>query len=242
MRLSIPTGSVGDVDAGGLRYHDSVTGYAVEIGAPADRPALWRQYVEGALRVYRHYGVEAALDHTAMRNGVSTTVFLAVVDAGGTVVGGLRAEGPHAFVDDVDGLRPWVAAPGESALRSEIAQRVPDGMVEIKAVWSDRIDPRRADLGALLARGIVHVARHLDARHALVTTAIRGVERYASSGARRLVDVPGVVYPDDRYVTVPMAWDLTDDSSVTAEQRALIALEYRQLSSSATESGGMVHA
>ncbi|MBC7300756.1 MAG: hypothetical protein H5T78_07365 [Nocardia sp.] len=196
--------------------------------------------------VYRHYGVESALDYTSMRDGESTAMFLAVVDAQGAVVGGLRAQGPHALVDEVDGLGPWIGTEGEAALRSEIARCIADGIVEVKAVWSDRTDPRRSEIGALLARGIVHVARQLEARHAFVTTAIRGVERYESSGARQLTGIPGVVYPDERYVTVPLAWDLADQSTATPRQRRLIAGERQQLESGADSSvsdpGGAVSA
>ncbi|MFC4375621.1 hypothetical protein ACFO5K_16090 [Nocardia halotolerans] len=246
MRLSIPTDPVGDVDAGGLRYHDFVTGCTAELSSPADRPATWRRYTEGALKVYRHYGVESALDYQAMRSGLSTTMFLVVTDAGGAVVGGLRAQGPHPTVEEVDGFGPWRATAGEDAMRSAIAERVPEGLVEIKAVWSDRTAHQRAEIGALLSRGVVHIAWRLRARHAFVTTAVRGVERYESSGGRRWADVPGVVYPDERYFTVPMSWDLTDELAPTPRQRALIAVERRQLVASenglVADSDGVVRA
>lgn len=232
MRVSAHTGSddrVVGANAGGLRYLDSSSGCHVRICSPREDPALWNQYLEGALNGYRHYGVQDALDVESLADGSSTTVFLAAIDPDGSVVAGLRAHGPHASADDIPGFRPWLGTPGEAALRASVEAKVPSGVVESKGGWSTRSVPRRPELGALVARGVVHVTWLLDVRYGFGVSPLHQLDSYRSSGARPDPGIPAVSYPDERYTTVPVWWDLSDLSAATPTQLELIDAERAQL-------------
>ncbi|TCK00001.1 hypothetical protein [Nocardia alba] len=232
MRVSAHTGpdnrAVG-ANAGGLRYLDSSSGCHVRVCSPGEDPALWNQYLEGALNGYRHYGVQGAIDVKLLADGRSTSLFLVAIDPDGSVVAGLRAHGPHATADEIAGFQPWLGTPGEAALRSSVEAKVPLGVAESKGGWSIRSDPRRPELGALVARGVVHVTWLLGVRYGFGVSPLHQLDSYRSSGARPDPGIPAVSYPDERYTTVPVWWDLADLSAATRTQRDLIAVERAQL-------------
>lgn len=240
MRVSVHTGvgqAAGGADAGGLHYLDDLSGCRVRVGTPAELPELWRRYVDGALVVYRHYGVEDALDIESIADGRTTAMFLVAQDPDGTVVAGLRAHGPHRTADEIAGFQPWLGAEGERELRAAVAERVPAGVIETKGAWSTRERPRRPELGELLARGIVHLAWLLDARYVFGASPLHRLELYGSSGAQQPPEIPAVNYPDDRYVTVPIWWDLEDLSTATPSQRELVNVERAQLATTRVPAG-----
>jgi hypothetical protein len=213
-------------DAEVLRFRDAHSGYVFHVATPEAHPDLWRRYLRGALRVYRHYGVDHAIEYDKVQNGSSTALFFVAVDASGVVVAGLRAQGPYPAVEDVHALGAWAGQPGEAALRAMVAERIPEGVVEVKAVWVARHAERRSALAAAISRCVVHAASLLGARFGFVTTASHGLELYRSSGGRVVDRIPSVPYPDDRYRTVPVWWDThTNRSVATKLQTTLIALE-----------------
>lgn len=77
-----------------LRFRDEPSGCTFYIGTPQAHPRLWRRNIDGALGVYRHYGVDVALDYDNVIDGHSTALFMTALDADGQVVAGLRAQGP----------------------------------------------------------------------------------------------------------------------------------------------------
>ena len=97
-------------------------------------PDLWAEYAAGAVRSYRKRGVECALDLEALRDGADTIMFCAVVDDAGQVVGGLRAKALRS-ADDSHAVEEWAGQPGQQAVRQMIAERVPYGVLEMKAGW-----------------------------------------------------------------------------------------------------------
>ncbi|MFF0545376.1 hypothetical protein ACWEVD_28850 [Nocardia thailandica] len=220
-------------DAVVLRYRDLHTGCVIRVSTPNTRPWLWQQYLAGAQRVYRRYGVESALEYERFADGDGTALFAAVCargEAGGdVVVAGLRAQRPVTGPDRVHGLAAWRGRPGHAELSRAVAERVDAGIVEVKAVWADRAATRRPELGATLARAVVHLTWLLGARYGFVTTGDGNVDRYASSGARVQPGVPPVPYPDDRYRTVPMWWDLHRPDDAEPLQRILVAAERAEL-------------
>lgn len=232
MRVSVHTDStdaVGGADAGGLRYFEERSGCDVLFGTPSELPELWRQYVDGALNVYQHYGVEVVLDFESIADGQSTAGFFAVIDSEATMVAGMRAHGPHLTADEIAGFQPWVGTPDEAALRSELVERIPLGVIETKGAWSSRALPRRPGIGALLARAIPHAAWLLDARYVFGASPLHCLDLYDATGARQPPGVSPVAYPDERYVTVPVWWDLDDLSTAKPDQHELISSEREQL-------------
>ncbi|MRH86848.1 hypothetical protein GFY24_05080 [Nocardia sp. SYP-A9097] len=186
----------------------------------------------GALRAYRRYGVDPALEYDKTVDGRSSALFVAAIDAFGDVVAGLRVQGLYTHVDEVNALRAWAGRPGESALRKRVADRIPEGVVEVKAVWADRgLDrAQRRALGAALDRSVVHVTTLLGARYGFVTAGEHAAEGYRTSGARSDWWIPAVPYPDERYRTIPLWWDMRTYRSVAAEtQLALIDAEQMAL-------------
>ncbi|MEV0030473.1 hypothetical protein [Nocardia sp. NPDC050793] len=224
---TVAVGAVGACDAEVLRFRDMHSGYVFHVAPPGAHPDLWRRYLRGALRVYRHYEVEPALEYEKVSDGRSTSLFFAAVDPSGEVVAGLRAQGPYLLEDEVHGLGAWAGRPGEAHLRAMIADRIHQGIVEVKAVWVTRDGiAHRAQLGAAISRCVVHAAWLLGARFGFVTAAAHTARLYESSGGRIAVGVPAVPYPDDRYRTVPFWWDThACRTSATKLQGSLLALE-----------------
>ena len=67
-------------------------GVRLVLSHPAADENLWEEYLCGAWEAYERYGAQAALDVPAVRDGISTSLFYALVDDG-AVVGGVRAQG-----------------------------------------------------------------------------------------------------------------------------------------------------
>ncbi len=224
---TIAVGPGGTCDAEVLRFRDMHSGYVFHVATPQTHPDLWRRYLHGALQVYRHYGVDHVLEYDSVVDGRSTSLFFAAVDPSGAVVAGLRAQGPHRVADEVHALRAWAGRPGAAELRAMVANRMPEGVVEVKAVWVARAAEHRAALAAAVSRCVVHAARLLGARFGFVATATPNVGLYRSSGGYVADRIPSVPYPDDRYRTVPMWWDIrTYRSLATKLQSSLTALEH----------------
>lgn len=231
MRVSVHTDStdtVGGTDAGGLRYFEELSGCHVLFETPTERPDLWRHYIDGALNVYQHYGVEVVLDFESIADGSSTAGFFAVLDPDDTMVAGMRVHGPHLTPDEIAGFQPWVGTPDEAGLRAELVERIPLGVVETKGAWSTRARPRPPGLGALLARAIPHAAWLLGVRYVFGASPLHCLDLYRDTGARQPAAAP-VAYPDERYVTVPVWWDDADLATADPVQRALIDGEREQL-------------
>ncbi|MGY4099772.1 hypothetical protein ACW2Q0_09465 [Nocardia sp. R16R-3T] len=223
---TVAVGPGGTHDAEVLRFRDMYSGYVFHVATPQAHPDLWRRYLCGALQVYRHYGVDHVLEYDSVVDGRSTSLFFAAVDPSGAVVAGLRAQGPYRMADEVQALRAWAGRPGADGLRTMVADRIPEGVVEVKAVWVARAVEHRAALAAAVSRCVVHAARLLDARFGFVTTATRNITLYRSSGGYVADRTPSVPYPDDRYRTVPMWWDIqTYRTLATKLQGSMTALE-----------------
>ncbi|MBF6240228.1 hypothetical protein IU474_24605 [Nocardia otitidiscaviarum] len=213
-----------------LRFRDEPSGCTFYIGTPQAHPRLWRRNIDGALGVYRHYGVDVALDYDNVIDGHSTALFMTALDADGQVVAGLRAQGPYAHIDEAAALLEWTGQPGEAHFRRMISDRIPEGVVELKAAWVARDAECRVELGAAIPRGAVHLTRLLGARYGLGTAASHAADRYRTAGGVIAWWIPPVPYPDERYRTVPMWWDLPNVRTVAEPaQLALIEAETAQL-------------
>lgn len=207
-------------------YFEPLSGRCFMVAEPAAQPVLWRAYLEGARQSYRQHGVEDALDYADVRDGRTTALFAVATDDAGCVVGGLRVRGPFSQVGQVHAVREWAGRPGTSQIRHQVAQRLPSGVIEIKAVWVQPDIDRRAALTAALARAFVHAQDLLGARYALCTAATHAVPRWRDSGGEVSTDVAAVAYPDERYRTQLMWWDRNRVAEVMpSDQHAALTRE-----------------
>ncbi|MEU7763960.1 hypothetical protein AB0B25_02390 [Nocardia sp. NPDC049190] len=215
---------------GVLRYYDTQSECAFFVSEPGAQPVLWRRYLDGALDVYRCFGVEHALEYDAVVDGRSTSLFFAAVDSAGDVVAGVRMQGPYTAAGQAHALLEWAGHAGESDLRLMIADRIPEGVVEAKGAWVSRAAPPRAELSAAISRAVLHGARLLGARYGFATAASITAGRHRECGAVLDERIPAVPYPDDRYRTVPLWWDTRTYSAVAEEsQRSLVVAEQEVL-------------
>lgn len=203
-------------------YFDSLSGRQIIVATPATQPALWLAYIDGARNSYSTHAVESAIEYGKVRDGRTTALFFAVVETDGRVVGGLRVQGPLTHPDQAHAVREWDGRPGTEQIRSQILQRLAEGVIEIKAVWVDHDAPRHSALTSALARVFIHAMDLLRARHAMCTAAGHAMTRWETSGGVVSADVAAVPYPDERYETKLMWWDrnqvarLLSDESVSA--------------------------
>jgi hypothetical protein len=188
----------------GVSWRDPDIDCTLVISHPSADPALWSEYSSGARRSFRRHGVEAALDMAALRSGADTTMFFAVVDDDGEVLGGLRAKGPLRSADDSHAVVEWAGHPGQQAVRNMITDRIPFGVLELKSGWVTE-DPRRNSVvTAALARSGLHMLVILDAQFCMATAATFALNGWRSSGGV-VADIPATPYPDERYRT-RMIW------------------------------------
>ncbi|WP_345630302.1 Rv1355c family protein [Rugosimonospora acidiphila] len=186
---------------------DAGSGLRFECHYPAERPDLWRAYLDGAQARYRHHGVEQALDRPSIEHGEGVTVFWLAFE-GEQAVAGVRCHGPVQSVDDVHALVELQGAGPLDELRALIESRLASGVLESKGAWVARGHRCAADLSAALGRCTVHSMRWFGAEFAMATVADHALARWSASGGRVYDGSAPVEYPDDRYKTVLMWWEL----------------------------------
>jgi hypothetical protein len=192
----------------GTRYYDTQLQCTVLATTPTVSPGLWNEFLDGALRSYTRHGVQDALEYDEIVDGVSTSLFFVAIDSEGDLRGGLRVQGPYTRSDQTHADIEWSSdEAGRSALRAMVADRIPDGVVEMKSVWSDPDAPRTGRPGYLGAVGASLAAAALGARFTLATSAEHAVGPYLDSGAVIAAHIDAVPYPDDRYRTRALWWD-----------------------------------
>lgn len=188
-------------------WRDDASGCTIVVATPAAEPELWDDYVRGAQVSYLKHGVERALDMTALWRADDTALFCVGINDAGSVVGGLRAKGPYAEIDECHAVTEWSGQPGLDAVRKMVGDRLPFGVVEMKSAWvTDDPDQSRA-LTDVLARMPLHSMVMLDAQFAVATAAAYVLNRWLSSGGVLAAKIPATPYPDERYQTKMMWWD-----------------------------------
>lgn len=211
-------------------YVDLQSGCRFVYTTPEAHPALWEEFLQGALDSYGRFGVESVLEYDEIRDGSSTTLFVVAQDEDGRVVGGMRAQGRYDSPAQSHAVTEWAGQPGEVLLWGDIEDRLPFGVVEMKSGWVDDNHPFRRALTAALARVIPHVIGVMRARFALCTVAEHAVRCWETTGARASSMIPAIPYPDDRYRTVPMWWDAETVGELSEpDQRVRMAAERAEL-------------
>jgi hypothetical protein len=175
------------------------------VSQPAADPELWAEYAAGAVRSYRKRGVECALDVDALRDGHDTIMFCAVVDDAGQVVGGLRAKALRS-ADDSHAVAEWAGQPGQQDVRQMIADRVPYGVLEMKAGWVTDAAGRNPFLTSALARSGFYMMVILDFQFCMCTAATAVLNSWRSSGSV-VAAIPATPYPSESYQTKLLWWN-----------------------------------
>lgn len=218
-----------DVDAAAMSWWDSDAECTVTIARPADDDAMWEEYLAGAERSYRRHGVAAAIDVDAIRRAGDTTLFWSLLDATGTVMGGVRAVGPLTSPDESHAVVEWAGQPGLSQVRKMIADRLPFGVVEMKSAWVTDNRDRNRQLIDSLARTGCQVLAALGVQFCMATAARHVLEPWRSSGGV-VAPIRSTPYPDERYRTKMMWWDrLTVASNAAPNQTAKIVAEMEDI-------------
>jgi hypothetical protein len=178
------------------------------VSQPSADPELWAEYAAGAVRSYRKRGVECALDIEALRSGDDTIMFFVVVDDSGKVVGGVRAKALRS-PDDSHAVVEWAGQPGQQAVRQMIADRVPYGVLEMKAGWATDAAGRNPFLASALARSGFYMMVILDFQFCMCTAATAVLNSWRSSGSV-VAPIPATPYPSEHYRTKLLWWNRRD--------------------------------
>jgi hypothetical protein len=220
-RAIAPTGGQGAL----MSWWDSDAECTVAIAKPSDDDDLWQQYLAGADRSYRSHGIGVAIDVDAIRRSRDTTLFWTMLDAAGTVIGGIRAIGPLTSPDETHAVIEWAEQPSLPMVRKMLADRLPFGVVEMKTAWVTDNPDRSRRMTASLARAGCHVLAALGVQFCMATCAHHVLARWRSSGGV-VAPIPPTPYPDDRYRTKMMWWDRqTVASRAAPSQTAKIVAE-----------------
>jgi hypothetical protein len=185
---------------------DPVAECTLVMAEPAAEPELFAEYHRGAVASYARFGVSDALDSDLQQCAEDTALFWAMTDLDGQVVGGVRAKGPLRSPDESHAVIEWAGQPGEREVHAMIAERIPLGILEMKAAWL-ATDPTPGRLRAkMIARSGFHAMAMLDVNFCMASSAAHILEQWRSSGGV-VAPIPATPYPDERYETKMMWWD-----------------------------------
>lgn len=190
-------------------YVDLRFGCTVVVTTPSTRPDLWSRFVDGALRSYEQHDVLSALEYDVIADGRTTSLFFCAVDGSGTMLAGARLQGPYEDADRTHADIEWRTRPdAREKLRHMVAERLVDGVVELKTGWVDRSAARGRHLADMIGFSGPLGCWLLGARYALVTGADHVLGMWQRAGAVVADDVEAAFYPDHRYRTRALWWDL----------------------------------
>ncbi|OZF52915.1 hypothetical protein CH291_02600 [Rhodococcus sp. 14-1411-2a] len=173
---------------------------------PSGSPELWSRYVAGAWESYSRHGVTAALDIDEVASGATTALFYAVLDAAGEMLGGVRAQGPYALMEQSHVLTEWKDSPGLDVVSDLLQSRLSRGIVEMKSAWVEAGAAGRT-VSAVLARTALPTIELTGSRYLFASAADHVLRLWETSGGRIDHDIPAAAYPSDQYRTVMMWWD-----------------------------------
>jgi molybdopterin/thiamine biosynthesis adenylyltransferase/nitroreductase len=207
---------------------------------PAERPDLWKMYLDGAEGKYRSFGFEETLHRKDLEAGNGVSLFFLAYSTDNQVVGGVRVHGPLEN-------RHHAAIMGEMAASSEIEEigAILDketrlGAIEFKGAWSDGEAAVGYRLLVVFSRCVVHALNWLGAEFAIAAVADRMLPVGEQTGAIR-IGTTSVAFPDERYRTVAVSYrrNLSYELSSPENQLAL-RREAEQLSRGPAVSAGAV--
>ena len=143
----------------GSSFVDLESGVRFEGHHPAERPDLWKMYLDGAEGKYRSFGFEETLHRKDLEAGNGVSLFFLAYSTDNQVVGGVRVHGPLEN-------RHHAAIMGEMAASSEIEEigAILDketrlGAIEFKGAWSDGEAAVGYRLLVVFSRCVVHAPK-----------------------------------------------------------------------------------
>ena len=185
---------------------DPVAECAMIMARPSAEPELFARYHRGAVASYERFGVSDALDSDVDRCADDTALFWAMTDVSGQVVGGVRAKGPLRGPEDSHAVVEWAGRPGEAQVHDMISERVPLGVLEMKAAWLDKEPGGGRHRAKMIARSGFHAMGLFNITYCMATSAAHILDQWRSSGGV-VASIPASPYPDERYQTKMMWWD-----------------------------------
>jgi hypothetical protein len=212
-------------------YWEPLSGARFVVTRPEDSPSLWAQYLDGLEVTYKSFGVEAALDLSAIFHGRRLPTFAVALGTNGEVIAGVRAHGPLEHPAEAHAMVEFAADPaGQSMVERFIDVRTPFGITELKGGWVDDKAENRRELSNALARSFLHILDAMDVQFGFCTAAVHAANRWSTVGGRPIDGLPPVAYPDDRYQTTLMWWDKrTYGRYCDVDQLARIRAEQRMI-------------
>ena len=206
----------------GSSFVDLESGIRFEGHHPAERPDLWKRYLDGAEGKYRSHGFEDTLHRLDLEAGKGIALFFLAYDSENIVVGGVRVHGPLEN-------RHHAAIMGEMAASSDIEEigEILDrearlGAIEFKGAWSEGEAVLGHRLLIVFSRCVVHALNWLGAEFAIAAVADRMLPVGDLTGAIR-IGTTSVAFPDERYRTVAVSYrrNLSYELSSPENQLAL---------------------
>ena len=189
----------------GSSFVDLESGVRFEGHHPAERPDLWKIYLDGAEGKYRHFGFEETLHRKELEAGTGVSLFYLIYGADDRVVGGVRVHGPLES-------RHEAAIMGEMAASSEIEEigsvldkEIRLGAIEIKGAWSEGVASVGRSLFLPISRCMIHSMNWLGAEFGIAAISDRLLSITELSGAIR-IGTTSVAFPDERYQTVAVSY------------------------------------
>ena len=226
----------------GSSFVDEASGVRFEGHHPAQRPDLWKKYLDGAEGRYRSRGVEEAFHREELEAGNGVSLFFLGFDADGNVVGGLRVHGPLENRFDAAIMGEMASSPEIGLIGDTIDSACRAGVIEIKGAWSNGEAAIGRRLLVAFARATIHALNWLGAELAILAVADRMIPEGTPTGCIQ-VGTMSVAFPDERYRTVAMSYHRVRSYEIAdSEQQKLLRLESEQLERGPLESAGAVPA
>jgi molybdopterin/thiamine biosynthesis adenylyltransferase len=214
--------SVGSRYRYGASFTDRASGVRFEGHHPAERPDLWKIYLNEAEGRYRDFGTEDALRRQELEDGTGVSLFFLGFDAEGQVVAGERCHGPIEGSHQAVLMQEMGGSPEINEIASLIDNEVRLGALEIKGAWSKGEAVIGFRLAEALSRCVTHAMNWLGAEFAIAAVSETHLSFGQATGAR-MVGTCSVPFPDDRYRTIALSWrrSRSQELSTPAHQKAL---------------------
>jgi len=197
---------------------------------PAERPDLWKIYLNEAEGRYRNFGTEDALRRKDLEDGNGVSLFFLGFDPDGNVVAGERVHGPLEGSHQAVLMQEMGASPEINELACLIDNEVRLGALEIKGAWSKGEAVIGFRLAEALSRCVTHAMNWLGAEFAIAAVSETHLSFGQATGAR-MVGTESVPFPDDRYRTIALSWRRARSHELsTAPHQKAFRIEGEELS------------
>ena len=213
----------------GSYFVDEESGIRFEGHHPAQRPDLWKKYLDGAEGRYRSRGVEEAFHREELEAGAGVSLFFLGFDPDGNVVGGMRVHGPLENRFDAAIMGEMAASTEIGLIGETIDKECRLGAVEIKGAWSDGESKLGHRLLGIFERCTLHALNWLGSEFAIMAVADRMIFSGDLTAFIRVGET-SVSFPDERYRTVAISYRRALSAEIASpEQREALRRDAEQL-------------